>query len=135
MKGSAAKNAASRYSDINVSKDAALDVFHSTTMPRWYNETKRAFPGLEKLPPMAQGVLTSLVFNRGGGMSGDRRREMREVRSAIGNYQGQQSLNYISNRIQAMKRLWVNKGVDGLLTRRDIEASMVRGDYSGLRGY
>ncbi len=32
----------------------------------------------------------------------------------------------IADQIIAMKRLWVNKGLDGLLKRRDEEAMLVR---------
>ena len=34
-------------------------------------------------------------------------------------------LQEIADQIRAMKRLWVGKGVDGLLKRRDAEADLV----------
>jgi hypothetical protein len=34
--------------------------------------------------------------------------------------------HYIAGQIVAMKRLWVGKGLDGLLTRRDEEARIVK---------
>ena len=126
LKGQAAKAASGQFRDINIPKNAALDVFHNTTLPRFYNQAKKAFPGLERLPRDAQGALTSLVFNRGAGMKGARRSEMRQIRGAVANYQGSQSLNYIAGRVQSMKRLWVGQGVNGLLRRRDTEANMIR---------
>jgi GH24 family phage-related lysozyme (muramidase) len=46
---------------------------------------------------------------------------MRAVRDAV----AQGDLQEIANQIRAMKRLWVGKGMDGLLTRRDAEADLV----------
>ncbi|HEY6129471.1 MAG TPA: hypothetical protein VIW23_14955, partial [Candidatus Acidoferrum sp.] len=59
--------------------------------------------------------------NRGPGMEGDRRKEMRAVRDAVAN----QDLQEIADQIRAMKRLWEGKGLDGLLKRRDAEADLV----------
>ena len=73
------------------------------------------------MPPDAQGALVSLVFNRGPGMDGDRRREMRAVRDAV----ARKDLREIAGQIRAMKRLWEGQGLDGLLRRRDAEADLV----------
>jgi GH24 family phage-related lysozyme (muramidase) len=37
------------------------------------------------------------------------------------------SKNYkaIANEVRKMKRLWINKGLDGLLARRDEEAALI----------
>jgi GH24 family phage-related lysozyme (muramidase) len=90
--------------------------------------TGRAFPGVTKLPPDAQGALVSLVFNRGTSMQGHRRREMREIRDAIArtDFKMSKLLEAIATSIESMIRLWIGKGLDGLIRRRKAEAALVR---------
>jgi GH24 family phage-related lysozyme (muramidase) len=90
-------------------------------LPRFINETKKAFPNSDKLHPDAFGALVSLVFNRGASVSGPSRIEMLNIRNLI------DSKNYeaIANEVRKMKRLWIGKGLDGLLVRRDDEASLI----------
>jgi GH24 family phage-related lysozyme (muramidase) len=121
VSGEAAHQRASEFSDITVKRDDAVEVFKNRTLPLYSDRTEKAFPGVDQLPADAQGALVSLVFNRGTAMDGDRRAEMRGVRDAV----AQGDLQEIANQIRAMKRLWVGKGVDGLLRRRDAEADLV----------
>jgi len=116
-----AKGVVSSVRDIEVPWTTALTVFKKSTLPRFIKETLSAFPGADKLHPDAFGALVSLVFNRGASVSGSSRVEMLNIRNLIS------SKNYkaIANEIQSMKRLWVGKGLDGLLKRRDEEASLV----------
>lgn len=130
---------ASRFRDIRITREDALKVFMTQNLPREIAKTKQAFPGIELLPPEVLGAMTSIVFNRGPDLDrdrsqGDRRKEMREIADIIEEYtktpahmrEQKQIMNMIANRIQQMKRLWVDQGVDGLLTRRDNEAAMLR---------
>jgi GH24 family phage-related lysozyme (muramidase) len=120
-----AKAAIASVKDISVSWEAAEVVFKRNTLPRFIAETIRAFPGAEKLHPDAFGALVSLVFNRGGSISGRSRSEMLNIRKALAS--GHDDIyNYIAKQIVDMKRLWVGKGLDGLLTRRDEEAKLVK---------
>ena len=121
VSGEAAHQRASEFSDINVTWDDSVEVFKNRTLPLYSQRTEAAFPGVDQLPADAQGALVSLVFNRGAGMDGDRRREMRAIRDAV----AAGDLQEIANQIRAMKRLWIGKGVDGLLKRRDAEADLV----------
>ena len=89
------------------------------------NETKKAFPGVEKLHPDAFGALVSLVFNRGGSTIGPSRLEMLNIKKAIISDRND-IYNYIAAQIIDMKRLWVNKGLDGLLVRRNEESALVK---------
>lgn len=107
--------------DVFVSWEAALQVFRTVTLPVWLERTAKAFPGVERLHPDVQGVLVSLCYNRGTGMSGDSRREMRAVRNAV----ARGDTAEIARQIRRMQRLWVGKGLDGLLRRREAEARMV----------
>lgn len=126
-KSSAAKAAVSSVSDIVIPWDAALKVFANNTVPRFINETLKAFPGADKLHPDAFGVLVSLVFNRGGSVSGPTRTEMLNIRNAILNKPVNSDLyQYIADQIISMKRLWVGRGLDGLLRRRNEEAAIIK---------
>jgi len=82
----------------------------------------------QTLPADAFGALVSLVFNRGTDLDGDRRIEMRQIRSAIdtGN-PGPLLLQRIAAELRKMKRLWHNNpDSDGdLVDRREAEAKLV----------
>ena len=121
IKGTEAKAKASDLKTIKIKKDAAEEVFTQRSVPKYQALTQQAFPGVDGLPADAQGALFSLVYNRGTSMEGDSRKEMRAVRDAV----AKADLQEIANQIRAMKRLWVNKGLDGLLKRRDAEAELV----------
>jgi GH24 family phage-related lysozyme (muramidase) len=121
LKGIPAKNKAAQLTAVNVDRDSSMAVFRDKTIPSYEAQTARAFPGLEQLPSDAQGALVSLIYNRGAKMDGDRRTEMRAIRDAV----AQGDLAEIANQLRVMKRLWVGKGLDGLLKRRDAEADLV----------
>jgi hypothetical protein len=122
LKRNAAKAAIPSLRDINISWSSAIEVFDTNTLPRFIAETLKAFPGADALHPDAFGALVSLVFNRGASVTGKNREEMRNIRNLIS------SKNYtaIANEINAMKRIWVGKGLDGLLRRRSEEAALVQ---------
>lgn len=63
------------------------------------------------------GVLTSIVYNRGASMAGERRREMREIRDHI----QRGKLDAVPAAIRSMKRLWSD---EGLIKRREMEAKL-----------
>lgn len=121
IKGSKAKKIVGVYSDINISYENALRVFKLTTIPRFYNLAKETFPCFEDLHPDAQGVLVSLVFNRGASLKGSTRKEMLALTqlTCLKRYKD------MAKQIRGMKRLWVGKGLDGLLKRRDEEAKIL----------
>lgn len=121
IKGTEAKAKASSLKTIKIKKDAAEQVFVERSVPKYQALTQKAFPGVDSLPADVQGALFSLVYNRGTSMEGDSRKEMRAIRDAVPNG----DLQEIAKQIRAMKRLWVGKGLDGLLKRRDAEADLV----------
>lgn len=117
-KGSKAE--AASLSDIQVGFPAAWKVFTAKTLSKYVAQTRAAFPGSQNLPPLCFGVLVSLVYNRGPGMSGDSRKEMRAIRDHIQN----RNFGKVANELEAMKRLWPNSA--GLKGRRDREAALWR---------
>jgi len=92
------------------------------TVPKFYNLTKKAFPGFEELPADVQGGLVSLVFNRGTSMEGDRRREMRAIRDLV----RKKDVKGIADQIRQMKRIWVGTSIEqGIARRRNAEADLI----------
>jgi len=122
MKGVAARQLASGIRHIRIPLVAAEAVFYASTLPRFARLTRETFPGVEKLPPDAQGALLSLVFNRGGSLAGDRRSEMRAIRDALSGRRV--ALSKIATQVDAMQRLWPD--VRGLRDRRHEEAELIR---------
>lgn len=121
LRGRQAREALDRVKDIIVSLDRAREVFYSSTLPRYGARTRKAYPGVEKLFPDAQSAMLSLVYNRGASMAGSRRKEMAALKPLV----IIQDYPAIADQILSMKRLWENKGLDGLLNRRDSEAALV----------
>ena len=119
LKGVAAKNALGGVMAIDIPYTTAAQVFHESTLPSFAAQTRKIYPGVEKLPPDAQGGLLSLIYNRGTSLTGDRRTEMAAIVPLVakGNLAG------IADQIRAMKRLWPT--VKGLRDRRDKEADLV----------
>lgn len=128
LKAAMAKAAISSLKTVEIDFDQASEVFSESTLPRYAEATLKAYPGVEDLYADAQAALLSLVYNRGTAMSGSRRKEMAAIRPLV------QAKNYsgIAQEIINMKRLWLGKGLDGLLKRRDAEASMV---LNSMRNY
>jgi GH24 family phage-related lysozyme (muramidase) len=106
---------------INITWDQAVNIFETYTWSKFANLTEKAFPGIDQLCDNAYGALVSLVFNRGSSLTGDSRVEMRDIKVLVPkrDYKG------IAADIRKMKRLWVGKGLDGLLERREAEAKLV----------
>ena len=117
----AAKNRAPQFADIKIKRAPSEEIFFKRTIPLHALKTEQVFPKVTDLPPDAQGAVLSLVFNRGTSMVGDRRREMRAIRDAV----PKKDLKEIAAQLRSMKRLWINKGLDGLLKRREAEAKLV----------
>jgi GH24 family phage-related lysozyme (muramidase) len=131
--GRAAANIARQFSDIKVSKADALAVFMKSSLPLEIALTRKTYPGIDLLPPTVLGAMTSIVYNRGPGLDGDRRSEMREIKEVITQFANtpperrdvKATLSKIASLIQSMKRLWGNSQ-RGLLIRRDAEAKLIR---------
>ena len=126
VKGVAAKPRAAALKWIVVPWETAETVFVSNTMPRFGSMTSTAFPGITDKHGHVQGSPLSIVFNRGASMSGDSRREMRSIRSSV----AAGNVRAIPGQIRSMKRLWIGKGLDGLLRRREAEARLVERSFN-----
>lgn len=113
-------DAARGLNALTIPWQAAWTVFIQRLLPNYVARTRDAFPGFDRLTGLSRGVLVSLVYNRGAKMTGDDRKEMRDIRDAVetGN------LTLIPDAILSMKRLWPDS--EGLRQRRDREAALFR---------
>jgi GH24 family phage-related lysozyme (muramidase) len=108
--------------DIYVTTDIGSRVFDNVDVPREYDNCSRFMPGCENLRPNAQGAIMSLGYNRGWGMTGDSRREMRNIRDLV----PKKDYGGIANEIRKMKRIWEGTVIqNGMNRRRDAEARLV----------
>ena len=127
LKGAWAEKRIDSLKHIEIPLKVAKEVFLTSSVSLQAKKTKKAFPGVEKLPADAQAMLLSLVFNRGGRLrpfkrdSRDSRREMRAIRPLVAD----KDLKGIAEQVRAMKRLWEGKNMSGLLKRRDKEADII----------
>jgi hypothetical protein len=121
--GEPAKQLAQGVSHIVIPLKAAEEVFYLRTLPSFAALTRSTFPGVEKLPADAQGMLLSLVYNRGANLKGPRRREMAEIAALL--RKPRPRLEDVAMQFESMKRLW--PGFKGLRDRRQREADIIRG--------
>lgn len=121
LTGNPAKAALPSYRDIETAYAYAANVFETRSLVEYERRTDRAFrTGFADLRPNACAALVSLVYNRGAAMTGDNRREMRNIRDLC---VPAQDYACIAREIRSMKRLWrgtVNE--KGLTARRESEA-------------
>jgi len=110
-----------RAAGIVVEWDKALDIFQKLTWPKFTKLAEKTFPGLSDLHPDAYGAIISLVFNRGTSLKGDSRKEMVNIKNLI----PKKDYKKIAKEFRNMKRIWVGKGLDGLIERREAEAVLV----------
>lgn len=108
--------------NVRISYNTAYEVFVKSSLPRYYAMTKKIYPNMDLLNEDTQGALVSVVYNRGNKLEGDSRAEMRAIVDLIAtqDYEG------IAEQIEKSKRLWEGRGLDGLVTRRESEADLVR---------
>jgi GH24 family phage-related lysozyme (muramidase) len=119
--GAQARNTLTSVNSVVVTFEAAEKVFYLTTLPEVAMNTRRLYPGTEKLPPDAAGALVSLVYNRGTRLEGDTRKEMKAIRALVPNI----DLTGIAVQLRSMKRLWDPDELPGLIARREAEAVLV----------
>lgn len=110
-----------RKENITVSWEQAIEIFNNITWKKFTFLAEKTFPNLDKLCPDAYGAIVSLVFNRGTSLKGDSRLEMLKIRDMV----PMKDYKSIASEIRKMKRLWLGKNMEGLLTRRESEAKLV----------
>ena len=119
LRGDAARAALSRFKNITVPWDVALEVYERATIPSYGRQVLNAFPNAVETKGHSFGALFSLVYNRGGKLEGDSRLEMRRIRDLMEIRQ----FDDVPAQVRAMKRLWIGKpSMGGVVKRREQEA-------------
>ena len=123
--GTAARDVLPKFKDIQTEWDHALEVFSDRSLDQYERIAERSFKvGMRDLDPGVCAALVSLVYNRGGSMTGDSRREMRTIRDQCLPFDG----SCVAVQIRSMCRLWKNTvNEKGLCARRDMEADYAAG--------
>ena len=126
LTGQAAKAALPQWRDIETAYPACEDVFRDVTLPAYRRLAKRTFRnGWDKLPWDAQDSLTATVYNRGAGMTGDRRREMRVLKDEC---VPAGDTSCMGRQYRSMCRLWRGTNIGaGLCARYDEAALLAEG--------
>jgi hypothetical protein len=120
--GPAAKRLALGISQVVIPLAPAEHVFYTRTLPAFAARTRETFAGVQKLPADAQGMLLSLVYNRGASVAGPRRVEMANLQRLL---RGKTpKLEALASEFESMKRLWPD--LPGLQKRRQREAEVLR---------
>ncbi|MFW1812119.1 pesticin C-terminus-like muramidase [Acinetobacter ursingii] len=128
-KGAEAQRFINKLSDITITKSNALQLA-TLLKTRYANQVLSIYPETLNLHPHCQGVLLSLVFNRGPGLAdpkppkkGLTRIHMRKIRDALKNNKPEE----IPEILRDMSKLWNKtgpKGNSGVGIRRREEAKI-----------
>lgn len=107
---------------VSVPWAAAIGVFDTVDVPRWYAICKAALPNFESLSLDCKGVLLSLAYNRGASFSkdGDRYIEMRAIKARMAG----KAFHLIPAELRSMRRLWTSQSNRGVSLRREHEARL-----------
>ena len=106
--------------DITITREKAKELA-VITKKRYAQMTVNIYPEILNYHPHCQGAILSIIFNRGPGLAGNRRLEMRQIQDALKENRGHDIPGYIRD----SKRLWQSTN-RGLLGRRDGEANWFR---------
>ena len=105
--------------NVDVPIESALQVFYNTTIFEFAKLALKIYPDLPKIHPVEIAVIISLVYNRGADLTGNRRKEMRDLVAEI----KADDDKAMADSIRQMCRLWPN--VAGLRRRRMAEADLI----------
>jgi GH24 family phage-related lysozyme (muramidase) len=114
-----------QYRDIPTAFDYASRVFEERSLIEYERRAERAFKtDFSTMKPGTCAALVSLVYNRGGSMTGDSRREMRNIRDQC--LPADHACT--ARELRKMERLWRGTvNYNGLSARREAEAQLAEG--------
>lgn len=115
VKGVPAKELAAQMQHVITPLWLAESVFTNSTVPRYWQMTLRAFPGVENLRLCAQGAMLSLAYNRGVSKTGSTRKEIRELADKC---IPEQDYDCMASQFRSMLRLWKGTPIEAGMTRR-----------------
>lgn len=122
--GKPAKALTAMMQDVVTPWALAMSTFERVELVRYWRIARRSFgDGFMVLSDDAQGVLTSVVYNRGGSTTGPSRREYRVIRDKCIPARDEQC---IAEQIVSMCRIWRGGELEkGLCGRRNAEAALL----------
>lgn len=101
----------------------AREVFIRITLPEYCELAKRTFRnGWDRTPPLAQGALVSLIYNRGASMIGSRRVEMVYIRTVC---VPAGDAACIAAQLRLMPRHWVGTDAENGLRNRYLATALL----------
>lgn len=122
--GQRARAKISQLRDILIDRQIGTEVFDNVDVAREYANCRKAYgkEAFEALRPNAQAALISLGFNRGYGMEGSNRKEMRNIRDAV----PKRDYEYMAGQLRQMIRVWKGTKIEnGMRRRRMAEAKLM----------
>lgn len=114
-----------KMAQIHIAYEDAVRVFQKYSVPEYTKQLLSIYPTAPQLNPDTAAMLLSLVYNRGTSLKGASRVDMADIAHITETIEAE-DYPEIANEIEDMKRLWVGKGLDGLVQRREEEADIVR---------
>ncbi len=113
-----AKACLDQLAGIEIDWHVAETVFKTVTVPKFSRLVIATFPNARELDPHAFGALLSLVYNRGGKLTGSKRTHMLAIRDAM----AAKRYNDVPQQFLLMRQLWPE--YRGLRIRRAAEAKL-----------
>ncbi|WP_449550016.1 pesticin C-terminus-like muramidase, partial [Lelliottia amnigena] len=122
LTGSNAKAIIPSLRDITISNEDAVSL--AMKMKSKYAQiVVDTYPEVLKTHPHCQGAMLSLVINRGTSFSKPNVESRVEMKNIHDDFVSGRLVD-IPNQFRSMKRLWIGKGLDALVTRREDEAKL-----------
>lgn len=114
--------------NIQIPLLAAVSVFLNRMLPQHVSITRTIYPTLDTLTAPRRAALIDLVFNRGPAPAGDRGTEMRTIAELLASG----DLDAVADQFEHMARLWNPATEQGLIERRQREATLWREGFEKL---
>jgi hypothetical protein len=116
---------------VSITLGDAMRVFATRSLPKYFADTRRIYPQVadNSLNAAQRTALVSLVYNRGTDLTGDRRREMKNIQGLL----AAGRLGDVPGEFESMTRLWTMTEAPGLIRRRRSEAALFRAGFAAVQ--
>jgi len=114
-----------KFRKIHIPYEDAVEVFKKYTVPKYTKMLLSIYPNAPLLNPDTAAMLLSLVYNRGNSLRGSTRQDMKDIVKITETIEDS-DYEDIAKEFVSMERLWIGKGLNGLVERREEEAAIIR---------
>jgi len=114
-----------KMAQIHIAYEDAVRVFQKYSVPEYTKQLLSIYPTAPQLNPDTTAMLLSLVYNRGTSLKGVSRVDMADIAHITETIEAE-DYEAIAKEFEEMERLWIGKGLDGLVERRQEEADIIR---------